>query len=366
MSPGSTVTVISPVSNSILRKIKVGFEPTGLTFSSLTGATFVANRLSNTLSRIPKSGIKTDATIMVGAEPRGVAFDSANGNIYATNFDSGTVSVISGAKNKIVKTITVKQNPMGIVFDSLNDNLYVACGGSGNLGSDQGFTSGAGFVSVINGATNKVVATISVGTAPYDLVFDRDNGLIFVSNHFSNPGTVSVINGSTNTLFATVTVGGAFSEPEGIAYDSANGDIYVANWASGTVFVFNATTPFGGVTTISGFSEPTGVMFDSVNGLVYVANSAALSVSVIAGNNNSVVKTIPSVGFELGPYEFALNPSSNKIYVTADSLSVIDGASNNVTSTISVGDFPVGVSFDSLNGMLYVDNFFSGTISIIS
>ena len=47
------------------------------------------------------------ATIPVGVAPAGVAFDSINGNIYVVNIE-GTVSVISGATNKVIDTIPVE------------------------------------------------------------------------------------------------------------------------------------------------------------------------------------------------------------------------------------------------------------------
>jgi DNA-binding beta-propeller fold protein YncE len=46
-------------------------------------------------------------------------------------------------------------------------------------------------VSVINPATNTVVATIPVGTNPIGVAFNEDNGFVYVANFFGN--TVSVI-----------------------------------------------------------------------------------------------------------------------------------------------------------------------------
>jgi YVTN family beta-propeller protein len=46
------------------------------------------------------------ATVAVGSEPAGVAFDSRNGDVYVTNLCSDTVSVIDGATNTVVATVT--------------------------------------------------------------------------------------------------------------------------------------------------------------------------------------------------------------------------------------------------------------------
>ena len=51
---------------------------------------------------------------------------------------------------------------------------------------------------------DSVIKTITVGPGPYGDLFDPDNGDIYVANDFSS--SVSVIDGSTNTVIATVNV----------------------------------------------------------------------------------------------------------------------------------------------------------------
>ena len=51
--------------------------------------------------------------------------------------------------------------------------------------------SGSNTVSVIDPATNTVVATIPVGDSPYGVAINPTNGLVYVTNVHSN--TVSVV-----------------------------------------------------------------------------------------------------------------------------------------------------------------------------
>jgi len=111
--------------------------------------------------------------------------------------------------NFVVYTGNAK-DPWGIAYDPSNGYIYVA-----DVGSNT--------VSVINSATNTVIATIPVGKGPARVTYDPSNGYIYVADVGSN--TVSVINGTT--VIATIPVG---SEPWGIAYDPSNGYIYVADW----------------------------------------------------------------------------------------------------------------------------------------
>jgi YVTN family beta-propeller protein len=173
-------------------------------------------------------------------------------------------------------------------------------------------------------------------------------------------------------LFADATV--AYN-PYGIVYDSANGNLYVANSAlSGFVSVlancesYSYLTPSCQlVTSIPVGSAPTGELYDPVNGYIYVADSASNAVSVIDGSTNTIVANI-SVG--VYPVSLAYDSSSSQVLVTNElsgTVSVIDGSSNSVVATIPIGPNPDGVIYDSVNCNAYVaNNIQGGMLSVIS
>jgi YVTN family beta-propeller protein len=74
-------------------------------------------------------------------------------NAYITNDGSGNVSVIDTATNRVSATITVGSDPGGVAVTPDGGKVYVA-----NIDSDN--------VSAIAASTNKVIATITVGSAP--------------------------------------------------------------------------------------------------------------------------------------------------------------------------------------------------------
>jgi len=119
-----------------------------------------------------------------GMGPWGIAYDPSNGYIYVTDYGSYSVSVIDGATNTVIATIPVGTEPEGVAYDPSNGYIYVA-----NFGSDT--------VSVIDGATNTVIATIPVGYGPEGIAYDPSNGYIYVTNYVS--GTVSIISTSVST-----------------------------------------------------------------------------------------------------------------------------------------------------------------------
>ena len=63
-------------------------------------------------------------------------------------------------------------------------------------------------VSVIDGSTHTVTATVPVGKSPDGVAVDPGTHTVYVTNQLSD-GTVSVIDGSTRTVTATVPVGNA-------------------------------------------------------------------------------------------------------------------------------------------------------------
>ena len=79
-----------------------------------------------------------------------------------------------------------------------------------------------------------VSGTITVGTGPNGVAYDSGKGEVFVTN--SGAGTVSVISDRTNNVIATVPLG---ENPGGIAYDSGKGKIFVTNAEGNTVSVIS-------------------------------------------------------------------------------------------------------------------------------
>ena len=55
----------------------------------------------------------------------------------------------------------------------------------------------------------------------------------------------------------------------------------------------------------------------------------------------------------------------NVVNRLSDTVSVIDGKTNTVIETISVGDEPIGVAFNANNGDIYVTNDLDDTVSVI-
>src|SRR5659263_81277 len=108
---------------------------------------------------------------------------------YVTNAGSYNVSVIDTATETVIAMVNVGKTPEGVAISPDGTKIYVA-----NCGSNT--------VSVINTTTNTVIATVKVGSSPVGVSVSLDGKKVYVANQESN--TVSVIDTATETVTAMV------------------------------------------------------------------------------------------------------------------------------------------------------------------
>ena len=231
---------------------------------------------------------------------------------------SGTVPTSAGGQSKgVVNSMTgaPTQDPSTAVTD----------------GSMPGrpSSSGPGNVSwtlcLVNGQLLAGNAVCPNGPYPAGVAWDSQNGYLYVAN--ANSNNASVINGVTDAVVGSVPVG---TGPRGVTYDSGNGYLYVTNSGSNNVSVINGATD-AVIGSVPVGSDPSGVAYDSANGYLYVANSNCSSSPCGQGN-----------------------------------VSVINGVTDTVVGSVPVGSGPWGVAYDGSNGYLYVTDFNPGSVSIIA
>ncbi len=145
---------------------------------------------------------------------------------YVTNSNSSSVSVIDTASNAVVATVGVGARPIGVAITPDGSRAYVA-------------NSFSNSVSVIDAANNTVVATVPVESVPQGLAITPDGSRAYVANSFSN--SVSVIYTASNTVIATV---GVEASPTGVAITPGGTRVYVTDgsFTFGSVSVIDTVT----------------------------------------------------------------------------------------------------------------------------
>lgn len=232
--------------------------------------------------------------------------------------------------------------------------------------------SGPSTVSVIDTATNTVVATIPVSIRPRTVSVSPTQ--VFITNQGdlapADTGSVSVIHAATNTVTASIPVPGAF----GIAWSGTR--LYVAG-SNDNISVVSLTTNTvistihipGGIPSAGVGAEPIGVVASPSGARVYVANFIDQSVSVIDTASLSIVATV-SLGAQ--PQAIAIDPSGSRVYTAnLNSVSVIDTATNALITNIPASganglDWPQGLAVNPAGTSLYVTNSIGSTVSVFS
>jgi YVTN family beta-propeller protein len=116
-------------------------------------------------------------------------------------------------------------------------------------------------------------------------------------------------------------------------------------------------------------SYPIGVAVNPSTNKIYVTNEYSNTVSIIDVNTDKVDGTINVGSF---PYGIGFNPLNNRIYISnrgngtvPGTVSIIDGSTNSPIANASVGKSPLGVAVNPSNSFIYVTNLDSGTVSKI-
>ncbi|MGV8129203.1 MAG: beta-propeller fold lactonase family protein [Methanolinea sp.] len=271
---------------------------------------------------------------------------------YITNYGNDTVTVIDTATDYIIATVDVGSGPGGVAVSPDGTRVYVA-----------NFYSGT--VSVIDTFTHTVIATVPVGANPDGVAVSPDGTLVYVANN--SDVSVYVIDTETNTVIAVVPVRiiqGWYPEPNGVAVSPDGTRVYVGHKERDRISVIDPATN----TIIAGVdveSSPKGIAVSPDGTLVYVANEGSNTVSVIDTATNAVNATVP-VG--LGPYGVTVSPDGTRVYVTnlrSNSVSVYDTVAHFVIATVPVGSNPRGVAITRDGTKVYVANSGGHTVSVI-
>jgi len=307
--------------------------------------------------------------IRVGKEPGAIAVNAKTNKIYVTNKKSNTVTVIDGRTNR-TKTLKVGPEPIRVKVNQVTNRIY-AINLRGQFPDGSPDPNSAGSVSVIDGATDRVIAKVATELEPFALAINEKTNKIYVANQGSND--VTVIDGKTNKTKrvqlrpddATSIYDGVLS-PEDIKVNEVTDKIYVTGTQSNTVGVIDGKTlkhtvvltEGGGVTSQSGLT-PTYVGINPKTNQVYTANFTSNDVTQIDGATSKKTGIITLVDVQ-DPYAMAVNPLTNKIYtanLTSKSITIIDGATK---ESITIGDLvgkPHDIAINEKTNKIYFPTF---------
>ena len=210
----------------------------------VTNAIFVAAKNDADVQMFNRTIVNGTATYTVTTgfnanQPIALGIDQSAGMVYAADlagfvelFNEGTKQQIENAGCTAQKTlqpipcITTPASAYALAVNPNTNKAYVL---------NQSGTGGAATLSVVSGTG--ITSNITVGNsalpvrvpAANKVLVDPAANLVYVANDGSN--SVTVIDGNTDTVLFTFPAG---SQPFALVKDATTGDVYVANFSSGT------------------------------------------------------------------------------------------------------------------------------------
>ncbi|MCU1248887.1 MAG: beta-propeller repeat protein [Edaphobacter sp.] len=302
--------------------------------ASLLGACASESARGQALTSVPPLG-----TLL---SDRGIVLNAAAHKIYAVDQAHGAVVVIN-SRTGVARSIATGTRPDAVAVNNATNRVYVV-------------NSGAGNVSVIDGADDQVTGTIRTDRRPYYIAVNEATNKAYVSNTFSNVMTVLDLSTGAPSDWP-------IGSGDAVAVDSKNGQVYLLGYEDPNLRIINGAT--GEVAR-----EPIGSIhawapaLDERNRKLYVTRVGSADVLVV--DLESRAHTVIKVGNY--PCAIAVNPKTHMAYVTNyadDTVSVIDGASGTVRGTIPVGSHPQSVAVDPTRNRVYVGNVQGNNMSVI-
>ncbi|WP_158385037.1 YncE family protein [Candidatus Nitrososphaera evergladensis] len=314
-------------SNSQIIAATTSVRPESIAVNPNTGIVYVANWIdylanttgafgaSGSISVINGSSTELMSYIALDGAPLKMAVNPNTGMVYVTESRNNLVAVIDGTANKVIDTIRVGNRPAGVAVNPNTNMVYVA-----------NWNYPDGFVSVINGSTNSIVANVTLGTgASYGIAVNPNTNKVYVDSFaYSRNGSniVSVIDGSTNKVVANVTVG-----------------------------ALNYVVRTGVSTFPDAFRYGVDIAVNPKTNMIYTDNNY---VSVIDGAVNKVVANVTLDSLPLRA--ISVNPETNLVYVpnSEGNIQVIDGSTNEVMGMMKLGGVISDVVFNPNTDKLFV------------
>ncbi len=217
-------------------------------------------------------------------------------------------------------------------------------------------------VSVIDLASQAVVATVAVGRSPAGVVANSRAGRAFISNPDSRD--ISVIDMRSQRVVATLPAGDG---PVGIDASADGQQLFVADWYRNRLLLINPARPQDAPDAVALGKAPAGVAAHPDGRTVFVAERDDDSVAVVDLPSRSVRARVP-VGSH--PFALLLDTPRQRLYalnVQSNSISVIDlqdAVHPSVVATLKTGNTPYGAALSADGRRLFVTNQHADTVSL--
>lgn len=288
--------------------------------------------------------------------------------VLVTNERSGTLSVIDGASRKVIATVALGKRPRGLKPSPDGKSLYVALSGSpiAGPGVDESklppADKGADGIGVVDLATLKLVKVLRGVSDPEQLAVTGDGKRLYVASEDTGQGFVlDAVNGQ---VVAKLPVGG---EPEGVTLSPNGRHVYMTSEEDHHVAVIDVATNKV-VATLEVGQRPRFTEFSDDGAFAFVSGENDGSITVIDARALKVLRTLKLQGALTRPVGMVVSHDGKRLYTVTGrgkNLLDIDITTGRVLRSVEVGQRPWGVALSPSGDVLYTANGSSNDVSVV-
>jgi YVTN family beta-propeller protein len=289
--------------------------------------------------------------------------------IYVTNEVSGDVTVIDGLDQKVIDTILLGKRPRGIAADPLNQRIFVALSGSPMAGPGVDEKSlpppdkSADGIGIVDTRTRRVEQVLRGVSDPEQVTLSPDGRRLYVASE--DAGKAVVIDVASGKLLAQISVG---AEPEGVAVNPQRAVAYFTSEVGNSVAVVD-TIKFQLLRTVPVGQRPRDVEFSPDGMRAYVTGEVDASLSVLDGQSDTVIKILRVPGDGARPKGIAVSQDGRRIYISTGrggQIVAFDTTTWSVLGFVQVGARPWGLALSPDGRHLYSANGPSDDVSVVA
>ena len=294
---------------------------------------------------------------MVGAVTCLAHAESANYLVFISNEHSGDVTVIDGATDEVVASFRVGKRPRGIHATPDGKRLFVTLSGSPRMapGVDENRAPAdktADGLGVIDPVARKLIDRWHVGSDPEQFAISKDGKFAFIANE--DDASASIIDLGSGQSRGKVKVS---EEPEGVGVNPSNGEVYVTCEEKGEVFAIDPDAQRV-IAKIDTGGRPRSVAFLPDGSRAYAACENGGYVAVIDARSHQLLSKIqlPTGSLPMGS---AISKDGKELYVSTgrgNAVAVIDTQKNKVPRSPLLSARGEGEGEESIVAMIPVGN----------
>jgi len=266
-----------------------------------------------------------ESVIPVGNTPTDILWNPVSNKVYTANSQSGTVTVIDGATNQVLATVPVASDPTFLCHNSIQNKVYCTSGDPD-------------WLYVIDGVGDSVINRVRTRGYPTLMTHNTTMNKLYVLCY--DDRMVRVYDGAADSLLAEALLG---SIPGTLTWHPVANRVLCSLFGTDSVLTIDCTVDQVTERLAVG-RHPYPMCWNPMNNFVYVDSDGGIR--VLTADGDSVVDVIAADALCM-----SFVPYPNKLYAIASRTVVIDCVTQTVTDSLEYEGN--AVVCDTIRGKVY-------------